>query len=92
MPKKQPGLILDITETTSGEFYALQGRGREDFMNIVFGLHTGGTWKLQIQTEDGEWVDTGDTFKAVEAQSINTRHRRPYRLTGGNVGAKADRY
>ena len=78
--------ILDTGQTTSDEYIAA---GSSVWASVGISVHTGGTWKLQMQFPDGVWVDTAISFTAVGIESglVFIRGRK-YRLTGGTVGAK----
>ena len=80
-------LILSDTQTTSDTHEAAGGR----YSGTVFLTgHAGGTWTLQAESPDGDWIATNVTFTADGIQSnIIFEEGVRYRLTGGTVGAKA---
>ena len=79
-------LILSDTQATSDEFPA---RGGKYFASVAVSPHTGGTWTLQWQDPDGNWVTTGQTFtEAAIKSALGFEDGVKYRLHGGTVGAK----
>ena len=79
--------FLDITQATSE---AHEAAGTRYSGTIFLTDHAGGTWTLQAQSPDGDWVDTNVTFKDNGIQSsIIFEQGIHYRLAGGTVGAKA---
>ena len=79
--------FLIATQTTSDEHPAAGGR----YSGTIFLTdHAGGTWTLQAESPDGDWVDTNVTFTADGIQSnIIFEQGISYRLNGGSAGAKA---
>lgn len=81
--------ILTETQTTSDTFSL---RGGPVF--ILLSDHAGGTWTLEIQNPDGDWVDIGEGAGGVsfDDNGLVYFYGMPwmsYRLTGGDDGAKA---
>lgn len=86
---RSPKQILAAAQTTSDVFNL---EGGQTF--ILLRAHAGGTWKLQLLTPDGEWVDIGDNSSGVAfdgdgLQFFYSQGYLSYRLTGGNAGALA---
>ena len=81
--------ILKATETTGSLF----NHPGSKLVSIFLSDHAGGTWKLQKQNPDGDWVDLdgglGVEFDSEGEQFFYGTPLLFYRLTGGSVGAKA---
>ena len=85
----EPYQILEDIDTTSEAFRVSAGQAF-----VLMQGYNGGTWKLQIQTPNGDWMDIADTsggvmFDSDGLQFFYTQSWLKYRLHGGTVGAVA---
>lgn len=88
--------VLTETQNTSDIFYL---RGGDQSFNSPPGLpgmgvimltdHAGGTWTLRFRNPDGDWWDTDITFTGDGIKDFRSAKTIPWRLTGGDAGAKA---
>ena len=75
--------VLEDTDTTSSTF---KMPGGVQFVQV--GGHAGGTWVVELENPDGDWVGLFN-FDADGEKAFNSFHGDTYRLHGGNAGAKA---
>ena len=76
--------ILENDETTGSEFLASGVNSA-----VLLDAHNGGTWILQIESPDGNWIDTDITFDSNGVKDFSTIAGVAYRVHGGTAGAKA---
>ena len=76
--------VLEATQQTGRTFRVSGPVGQ-----IILRLHQGGTWTLQVQAPDGEWVNTDIIWTSDGVQSFDSQLEWLYRLNGGNSGAMA---
>ena len=89
--KESGAQVLYPDQTESHEFYVLHFGGAESLFQVDLREHNGGTWTLQFKAPDGTWQDA-DTKQVWAENGIKTFaaiHKRPFRLFGGDAGAKA---
>ena len=77
--------VLNEVQTTSDEFQLPGGTTL-----ITLNPYVSGTWTLQMQTPDDEWVPYSDvTFKDVGQKAFVSVFGPLYRITAGGAGSKA---
>ena len=76
--------ILENNETMGREFYCPPDKA---FVEVTG--HAGGTWTLEKEAPNGEWLCLDVTFKDSGSKAFYTDTRAKYRINGGNVGAQA---
>ncbi len=68
-------------------------RSTEGSTFVLLTGHSGGTWVLEVQSPDGDWVQTdpaaGCSFSVDGLQFFTTSPHLLYRLNGGTPGARA---
>ena len=76
--------VLAATESVSRSFYL-----RGTIAHIMVMDHSGGTWVTEMEAPNGTWIDLDVDFNGDGVQAIEVQSSRPYRLSGGTVGASA---
>ena len=77
--------VLKESESEGRTFTLLKGESGY----VMFDIHNGGTWTVQMRSPAGIWVDTLVTFTDVGVKAVEVIDRAQYRVAGGTVGARA---
>ena len=56
---------------------------------VMLAQHAGGTWTLQFQAPNGDWIDSDITFVANGGKAFRAFQGLPMRMHGGTAGALA---
>ena len=76
---------LKSTQTASDPFYLNGG----DYFALLSDYTGTEIWLLEIENPDGDWIGTGVTFTNNGIKVFKSTQLLRYRLSGGDVGAKA---
>ena len=77
--------ILSADEAMGPAFKVPSGGAAQ----IIMVGHAGGTWMVELEAEDGTWVDGGLKISASGAYLIEANPSSSYRMNGGDEGAAA---
>ena len=76
--------MLEATEAVGTPVYF-----KGTTVTIMLTGHAGGTWSVEQQAPDSTWIDLDEDFAGDGARALIVAPGRPYRITGGTMGAEA---